>query len=157
VIRLGNGEARAAHSPLDEQILERSAVLGETDWETLMLHETQAEVRQAMTILPEEYQLPLVLHYWHEMPLEQISRFVGKPVSTIKWRMFRARALMRAHLVRAHAEELRDTRRKRDERGNERTDHGAAATRAHAGSDCPMPILRAGGTAPPPSALTMRP
>jgi RNA polymerase sigma-70 factor (ECF subfamily) len=136
VIRLGNGEARTAHSPLDEQILGQSAVLGETDWHTLVLHETQLEVRDALATLPEEYRLPLVLHYWHEMPLEQISRFVGKPVSTIKWRMFRARAMMRAHLVRAHAEEIRETWRKSNERGNKRTDPRAAAPRAHARNNC---------------------
>ena len=99
VVRHGPREARADdHLPLDDLGLGTAASSEPTAWERLEQQETGATIREAMAALPEELQLVLTLHYWAEMPLEQISRYVGRPVSTIKWRLFRARALLRQQL-----------------------------------------------------------
>jgi len=43
----------------------------------------------------EEFQLVLTLRYWAEMPLEQIAGYLGRPLTTVKWRLHRARSQMR--------------------------------------------------------------
>jgi RNA polymerase sigma-70 factor (ECF subfamily) len=98
-IRHARGEARASHTPLDEMILESSEVLGQTGWETLERKADQEWVRQAMATLPEEFRIVLTLRYWSEMPLERIANFLGLPLTTVKWRLHRARALMRQRLT----------------------------------------------------------
>jgi RNA polymerase sigma-70 factor, ECF subfamily len=98
-IRHARGEARASHTPLDEMILESSEVLGQSGWETLERKADQEWVRQAMATLPEEFRIVLTLRYWSEMPLERIASFLGLPLTTVKWRLHRARALMRQRLT----------------------------------------------------------
>lgn len=56
-------------------------------------------VRQAVAELPETYRAPIVLYYWHGLPLEEIGEVLGLPVGTVKTRLHRARALIRAKLV----------------------------------------------------------
>jgi RNA polymerase sigma-70 factor (ECF subfamily) len=100
-IRTSRGEARAAHSPLDELILSRSEVLGESGWESLKRKEEQSWIRQAVASLPEEFQTVIRLRYWAEMPLDRIAAFLGLPLTTVKWRLHRARALIRERLSAA--------------------------------------------------------
>lgn len=58
-----------------------------------------AEVRKAVDELPETYRAPLILYYWHGLPLEEIGQVLGLPVGTVKTRLHRARAMIRAKLV----------------------------------------------------------
>jgi RNA polymerase sigma-70 factor (ECF subfamily) len=100
VIRHAPTEARAAdHMPLDEPLLEQGIGQEASGWETIERREEGDAVRQAMASLPEEFQLVLTLRYWADMPLEQISAYLGRPLSTVKWRLHRARALMRQQLT----------------------------------------------------------
>lgn len=134
VIRQGPSESReASHAPLDEEALDRGASGGHGEWEALERRLEAERVRQAMAALPDEFQLVLTLYYWAEMPLERISAFIGRPVSTVKWRLHRARALMRARLAVAMAEETEETWRNDDERRTERAVSRSAAHGAHAG------------------------
>jgi RNA polymerase sigma-70 factor (ECF subfamily) len=128
-IRHSRGEARAAHSPLDELILEHSQVLRDPGWEALERREVQDWVRQAMATLPEEFQLVLTLRYWSELPLERIAAFLGLPLSTVKWRLHRARALMRERLTASMAEPVPETERNNNE---SRTRSRTASHCAHA-------------------------
>jgi RNA polymerase sigma-70 factor (ECF subfamily) len=100
-IRHSRGEARASHNRLDDVILEHSQVLGQSGWENLERQEQAEWVQQAMATLPDDFQLALTLRYWAEMPLERIAAFLGLPLSTVKWRLHRARALMRERLTEA--------------------------------------------------------
>jgi RNA polymerase sigma-70 factor, ECF subfamily len=131
-IRYSRGEARASHTPLDELILEHSEVLGQSGWEALERKADQVWVRDAMATLSEEFQLVLTLRYWSEMPLERISAFLGLPLSTVKWRLHRARALMRERLTAALAESTSDTVRNDHDQRIERSQRRAAAHCAHA-------------------------
>ncbi len=56
-------------------------------------------VREAVWGLPESYRAPLVLRYWHDLPLEEISAVLGMRLGTVKTRLHRARALVRAELA----------------------------------------------------------
>jgi RNA polymerase sigma-70 factor, ECF subfamily len=131
-IRYSRGEARASHSPLDELILEHSEVLSPSSWEAVERKENEEWVRVAMAALPEEFQLVLSLRYWSEMPLERISAFLGLPLSTVKWRLHRARALMRERLTAALAEPTSEPLRKENDQRTERPQRRTAAHCAHA-------------------------
>ena len=131
-IRHSRGEARVSHTPLDDLILDHSEVLSQSGWDALEREEEQEWVREAMATLPEEFQLVLRLRYWSEMPLERISAFLGLPLSTVKWRLYRARALMRERLTAALAEPTSDTARNENVQRNERSQRRAAAHCAHA-------------------------
>ncbi len=48
-----------------------------------------AEVRRALTRLPEPVREVLILRYTHELSLEEIARATDKPVGTIKSHVFR--------------------------------------------------------------------
>jgi RNA polymerase sigma-70 factor, ECF subfamily len=133
-IRRSRGEARATHTPLDELILDHSQVLGQSGWEALERKEEGEWVRQAMASLPEEFQLVLTLRYWSEMPLERIAGFLGLPLSTVKWRLHRARALMRERLI-ALADPDSETKRNNHEHRTERKPDRAAPDRPHAGEN----------------------
>ncbi len=131
-IRHSRGEARVSHTPLDDLILDHSEVLSQSGWDALEREEEQEWVREAMATLPEEFQLVLRLRYWSEMPPERISAFMGLRLSTVKWRLHRARALMRERLTAALAEPTSDTVRNENVQRNERSQRRAAAHCAHA-------------------------
>jgi RNA polymerase sigma-70 factor, ECF subfamily len=131
-IRHSRGEARASHSPLDELILEHSEVLSPSSWEAVERKENEEWVRVAMAALPEEFQLVLSLRYWSEMPLERISAFLGLPLSTVKWRLHRARALMRQRLTAALTDSTSDPVRNENDQRTERPQRRTAAHCAHA-------------------------
>jgi RNA polymerase sigma-70 factor (ECF subfamily) len=120
-MRHSRGEARASHSLLDELILEHSEVLSESGWEALERKEVQQWVRQALATLPEEFQLVLSLRYWSEMPLERIAGFLGLPLTTVKWRLHRARAIMRERLTAALDEPTHHLRKDDESRTGSRT------------------------------------
>jgi RNA polymerase sigma-70 factor (ECF subfamily) len=61
--------------------------------------EMEQSVREAVWGLPESYRAPLVLRYWHDLPLEEIGDVLGLRLGTVKTRLHRARALVRAELA----------------------------------------------------------
>lgn len=67
--------------------------------ETVWREEMQEAVRQAVWSLPESYRAPLVLRYWHDMDLADIAQVLGLRVGTVKTRLHRGRALVRARLA----------------------------------------------------------
>jgi RNA polymerase sigma-70 factor (ECF subfamily) len=81
---------------LDDAILEQSDALArpmaprdsfETAW-----------VRAAIDSLDEDYRLILKLRYYDEMPLKRIAGFLDLPLSTVKWRLHKAKQLLRDQL-----------------------------------------------------------
>jgi RNA polymerase sigma-70 factor (ECF subfamily) len=100
VIRHAPVEARAAdHATLDEPLLEQGVGQDASGWESLERREEGESIRRAMASLPEEFQLVLTLRYWADLPLEQIAAYLDRPLTTIKWRLHRARALMKQRLT----------------------------------------------------------
>jgi RNA polymerase sigma-70 factor, ECF subfamily len=81
---------------LDEVLLEYSDALARpfTPPETF---ET-AWVRAAIDSLDHDHRLLLKLRYYDEMPLKRIARFLDLPLSTVKWRLHRAKQLLREQL-----------------------------------------------------------
>ncbi len=48
-------------------------------------------VRDAILELPIEYQKAIQLYYWAEMPQKRIAEFLSLPLTTVKWRLHKAK------------------------------------------------------------------
>ena len=55
-------------------------------------------LRDALGVLDIAYRVPIVMHYAEGYSLSEIASIESVPVSTIKWRMFRGRKLLKAAL-----------------------------------------------------------
>jgi RNA polymerase sigma factor (sigma-70 family) len=80
-------------------LVERVAALARP----LAAPEWDDEVARALEEVPADYALVLRLRFFDEMPLERIAAFLGVPLSTVKWRVHRGKAL-----VRERVEHLRE-------------------------------------------------
>lgn len=84
---------------LDEAILEHSLALARPFAPARSAE--AAWVRAAIDELDEEHRLILQLRYDDEMPLRRIADFLDLPLSTVKWRLHRAKELLRRQLAPA--------------------------------------------------------
>jgi RNA polymerase sigma-70 factor (ECF subfamily) len=83
--------------PLDELLLDRlEALATPADREA-----EDAALREALERLPPEYALVLRLQFFDEMPQQRIAKALGVPVSTVKWRVYRGKQLLREVLDRS--------------------------------------------------------
>lgn len=91
--------ARKANSvEIDHVLIERLTALsgpfpGDDESENL---------RVALESMPADYAMALRLRFLDEMPLKRIAAFLGVPISTVKWRVYRGK-----HLARDQIESLR--------------------------------------------------
>jgi len=58
----------------------------------------EAWVRAAVDSLDEDHRLILKLRFYDEMPLARIADFLGLPLTTVKWRLHRAKRLLHEKL-----------------------------------------------------------
>ncbi len=72
-----------------------------------LAREREQEVQQALQHLPPQYRLVLVLKYWNDLSLEEISQLTGDNVGTVKVKLFRARQMLGKHLRRELNEKTR--------------------------------------------------
>ncbi len=56
---------------------------------------TQQIVQDAITSLPSEFQEVIKLYYWVEMPQKRIAEFLSLPLTTVKWRLHKAKDLLK--------------------------------------------------------------
>jgi RNA polymerase sigma-70 factor (ECF subfamily) len=98
-LRLSQNSRResARRVELDEAILQYSAALSQPF--TLPESLEHDDLRVAIEALPEEYRLILQLRFFDEMPLKRIASFLDVPLSTVKWRLHRAKQLLRNQLA----------------------------------------------------------
>lgn len=60
--------------------------------------QARQDVRDAVMELPAEFQEVLQLYYWAEMPQKRMAEFLSVPLTTVKWRLHKAKALLRTLL-----------------------------------------------------------
>ena len=65
-----------------------------------------AALHQALDELPDPYALVLRLYFLDEVPQRRIAAFLGVPTSTVKWRVYRGRQLLRNMLEHSQTPEL---------------------------------------------------
>ena len=90
-------QERAQRVELDEALLENSTALAQP-FKPLETAET-AWVRAGLETLEEDYRLLLQLRFYDEMPLKRIASFLDLPLTTVKWRLVRAKQLLRERLA----------------------------------------------------------
>ena len=59
---------------------------------------TQQAVRNTIQDLPDDYQVVIQLYYWAEMPQKRIAEFLSLPLTTVKWRLHKAKDLLKTLL-----------------------------------------------------------
>ena len=57
----------------------------------------------ALARLPAAFRDVVVLHYYEDLPLAEISALLAIPLGTVKWRLHQSRELLRAALAPALA------------------------------------------------------
>jgi RNA polymerase sigma-70 factor (ECF subfamily) len=81
---------------LDEALLARSGAFARPFAPRDSFEE--AWVRAAIDSLDEDHRLILKLRFYDELPLKRIADFLDLPLSTVKWRLHRAKQLLREKL-----------------------------------------------------------
>ena len=94
--RTATGEGEAAEEISYEAIISARVSIDRE----LAQHEIRDAVNDAITSLPEKYQLPVILRYLQELSYEEIGYFMELPKSTVRGILYRANKILR--------EELRD-------------------------------------------------
>ncbi|HEY7184689.1 MAG TPA: RNA polymerase sigma factor [Blastocatellia bacterium] len=87
---------RSQRVDLDEALIEHSAALARPLAPRDAFEE--AWVRAAVDALDEDHRLILKLRFYDEMPLARIADFLDLPLTTVKWRVHRAKQLLREKL-----------------------------------------------------------
>jgi RNA polymerase sigma-70 factor (ECF subfamily) len=70
----------------------------QTPAQLLEAREERDRVRAAVAGLPELYRVPVVLRYFSELSIEEISTVTGRPAATVGVQLLRARAILRTTL-----------------------------------------------------------
>lgn len=99
------------HRALRYSKRERSHQAGRIDLDEFLLEQVQAlghplaarpegddELKLALENVPADYALVLRLRFFDEMPLKRIGAFLGAPLSTVKWRIYRGKQLLREQI-----------------------------------------------------------
>ncbi|MFF9489603.1 RNA polymerase sigma factor [Streptomyces sp. NPDC014676] len=82
---------------------ERKAVRRVTIETAVRPHAEQSDpsVRLLVQSLPERLRVPILLHYYADMPVREVSAVTGRKEGTVKADLHAARELLRAHLRRS--------------------------------------------------------
>ncbi|MEU5339621.1 MULTISPECIES: RNA polymerase sigma factor [unclassified Streptomyces] len=82
---------------------ERRAVRRVSDEVAVRPQNEQADpsVRLLVQALPERLRVPILLHYYADMPIREVSVLTGRKEGTIKSDLHAAREMLRAHLRRS--------------------------------------------------------
>lgn len=72
---------------------------GTTDPAKILVKEsTHAAIRDTIYSLPTEFQEVIKLYYWVDMPQKRIADFLSLPLTTVKWRLHKAKELLKTLL-----------------------------------------------------------
>lgn len=88
----------ASLSDFDQALLAKSQAIASNPAQILERRREQQELDGAIVRLAPEFRLVIRLYYWDDMPQQRIADFLGIPLTTVKWRLHRARQILRQHL-----------------------------------------------------------
>ena len=72
----------------------------------LIQQSTHEAIREAINSLPSEFQEVIKLYYWADMPQKRIAEFLSLPLTTVKWRLHKAKDLLKAILEKRGYEDI---------------------------------------------------
>jgi RNA polymerase sigma-70 factor, ECF subfamily len=78
--------------PLDEVVLEQVPAIRQP----MPGEDSDKELSCMLEAIPRDYALALQLHFFDEMPLKRIAGFLGVSLTTVKWRIYQGKKLLRA-------------------------------------------------------------
>jgi len=90
-----NKKVRIKEDPWKESILEHADQEKASIGEFLEKEEIQDTLRRLIQRLPKMYQLPIILHYFENRPLQEISQNLNIKINTIKSHISRGKDLIR--------------------------------------------------------------
>ena len=61
---------------------------------------TQQAIRDTIQELPDDFRVVIELYYWAEMPQKRMAEFLSLPLTTVKWRLHKAKELLKTTLER---------------------------------------------------------
>lgn len=61
---------------------------------------TQQAIRDAIQELPDDFRAVIELYYWADMPQKRMAEFLSLPLTTVKWRLHKAKELLKTTLER---------------------------------------------------------
>lgn len=64
----------------------------------LVKESTHEAIRETIYSLPDEFQEVIKLYYWVDMPQKRIADFLSLPLTTVKWRLHKAKELLKTLL-----------------------------------------------------------
>ena len=68
---------------------------------------TQQTIRDTIKELQPDYQVVIELYYWAEMPQKRMAEFLSLPLTTVKWRLRKAKEMLKALLEkRGYGEDM---------------------------------------------------
>ncbi|MHB0999286.1 MAG: RNA polymerase sigma factor [Armatimonadota bacterium] len=68
--------------------------------EMIVKSETTEVLKKYIYELNEIYSIPMTLYYFEDFSLSEVAQYLGLPVSTIKWRLYIGRQLMKKTLLK---------------------------------------------------------
>jgi RNA polymerase sigma factor (sigma-70 family) len=83
------------HVPLDESVLETLSDLASAPRQSDVGNEL---LIAALASIPPEYAEVIRYHFLHDLPHQKIAEFLDVPLSTVKWRCFRGKEILRCML-----------------------------------------------------------
>jgi RNA polymerase sigma-70 factor (ECF subfamily) len=61
-------------------------------------HEADSALWQAVRALDEKHRIPVILRYYHDLPIDEIAEMLGVPIGTVHSRLNHARERLRTQL-----------------------------------------------------------
>ena len=84
-----------------EPLLNRASDTSAADPANIVEAESvQQSVRDAIQDLQPDYQVVIELYYWAEMPQQRMAEFLSLPLTTVKWRLRKAKEQLKTILER---------------------------------------------------------
>jgi RNA polymerase sigma-70 factor (ECF subfamily) len=73
--------------------------------EVALVEDSRDEVQRWLDSLPPQYRTVLALRYFQDLSYAEIADVLDEPVSTVRMRLFRARAMLQQVVERARAQQ----------------------------------------------------
>lgn len=77
-----------------------SLIHGDNVLEIIINNQSKNLLYQKIMNLDEIYYMPIILHYFRQLSLKEISVILGVSVSTLKGRLYTGRQLLKKHLIK---------------------------------------------------------
>ena len=83
------------HEDADAELQVEADPVSSDPAQIVVQQSTEEAVRTAITSLPTDFQEVIKLYYWADMPQKRIAEFLSLPLTTVKWRLHKAKDLLR--------------------------------------------------------------